>query len=76
MPDFFAVLGVWLRWRRGFGWPHAGGWADQLAWVVEWIESCELARAEEAELSATRGDGEAGAGDVRDSGPRGRGRTR
>ena len=42
---------MWLRWRNGFGFPHAGGWADQLAWVWEAIEGFELARADEKRIS-------------------------
>jgi hypothetical protein len=31
---------VWSRWKR-FGWPYAGGWAEQPARVFDVIEALE-----------------------------------
>jgi len=41
-PGWVARRDVWTRWRLGLGWPHAGGWADQLAWVAEAVMTFEL----------------------------------
>ena len=36
-PDFGEALEMWSNWRRGFGWPYAGGWAEQPAPVYDAI---------------------------------------
>ena len=28
---------MWSNWRRGFGWPYSGGWAEQPAPVYDII---------------------------------------
>ena len=40
--DFRAALDVWLAYHNGYGFPHAGGWAEQLAGV--WVAIHVFAR--------------------------------
>jgi hypothetical protein len=47
-PEFAVAVEVWRLWRR-FGWPYAGGWAEQPARVVDYVEVIEEAVAMKAQ---------------------------
>jgi hypothetical protein len=38
--SFLSAMRVWSQWKR-FGWPYAGGWAEQPARVFDVIEALE-----------------------------------
>jgi hypothetical protein len=43
--EFREALAIWSKLRAGYGWPYAGGWMEQPAWVVACVDAIDAADA-------------------------------